>query len=84
MRCHAIILFTCLAVSSRLVVEGAHVKYELLGPITSCWMGQDKQGGYNIEQRAGKGLSLTRGRGQNGHIPKVLQGIVAQVCIKCT
>jgi P2-related tail formation protein len=34
-------------------------------------------------EQAGKGFSLTRGRGQNGHIREVLQGIAAQVCIKC-
>ncbi len=37
-----------------------------------------------IQKRAGKGLSLTQGRGQNGRIRKVLQEIAAQVCIKCT
>ncbi len=31
--------------------------------------------------RAREGLSLTRGRGQDGHIRKVLQGAAAQVCI---
>jgi hypothetical protein len=36
-----------------------------------------------IRKRAGKGLSLTRGRGQNGRgIDEVLQEIAAQVCIK--
>ncbi len=31
--------------------------------------------------RAGKRLSLTRGRGQDGRIHEVLQEIAAQVCI---
>jgi hypothetical protein len=26
------------------------VKYESVGQITSCWVGQDKQGRYNMEE----------------------------------
>ncbi len=37
---------------------------------------------YTIWKRAGEGLSLTQGRGRNGHILEVLQGLAAQVCIK--
>jgi hypothetical protein len=46
-------------------------------------VGQDKQGRHKWK-RAGGGLILTRGRGQEGHIHKVLQEVAAQVCIKCT
>jgi hypothetical protein len=34
-------------------------------------------------KRVGSGLSQTRGPGQDGRIREVLQGIAAQVCIKC-
>ncbi len=56
----------------------------------NCWDKQQAAGWAKtnkedtIWQRAGSGLSLTWGRGQNGHIREVLQGIAAQVCIKCT
>jgi hypothetical protein len=33
--------------------EGERVKYDPLGQI-SCWVGQDKQGGYNIEESWGR------------------------------
>ncbi len=33
------------------------------------------------QEGAGEGLSLTRGRGQDGHVREVLQGIAAQVCL---
>jgi hypothetical protein len=39
------------------------------GPLQTRWT-QDR-----------KGLSLTPGRGQDGHICEVLQGIAAQVCM---
>jgi hypothetical protein len=37
-----------------------------------------------IWKRASRGFSLTRGQGQNERIREVLQGIAAQVYIKCT
>jgi hypothetical protein len=41
--------------------EGEHVKYESLGQI-SCWVGQDKQGGYNIEESRGRAQPIPRTR----------------------
>jgi hypothetical protein len=55
------------------------VKYESLRQITSCWVGQHKQGGYKIGASK-EGLSLTGERGQDRCIHDVLQGIAAQVC----
>jgi hypothetical protein len=79
-RCHAPILFTCIAVLSRLVVKGgACVKYGILGRITSCWVGQDKQGRYNIEESWQRAQSNPRTRPEWTY----LRG-AAQVCIICT
>jgi hypothetical protein len=40
---------TYITVSSRLVVKGGCTcEIKSLGPITSCWVGQNKQGGYKI------------------------------------
>jgi hypothetical protein len=40
--------------------EGGHVKNESLGQITSCWVGQDKQGRYNIEESWKRAQSNSR------------------------
>jgi hypothetical protein len=49
MRYPASMMFTCIKVLSHLLLrEGARVKYKWLGQTTSCWVGQDKQGGHNI------------------------------------
>jgi hypothetical protein len=48
---------------------------------TAGWVKTNKED--TIWRRAGSGLCLTRGRGQNGCIRKVLLGIATQVCIKC-
>ncbi len=43
-------MFTCIKVLGCLVVKGVCMcKYESLGLTTSCWVGQDKQGGQKIE-----------------------------------
>jgi hypothetical protein len=43
-------------------MEGALIKYESLGQITSCWVGRDKQGGYKIEVSWKRAQSNTRTR----------------------
>jgi hypothetical protein len=48
------------------------VKHEALEQTARYWVGQDKQG-RNMWKRIGEGLSLTRGRGQDGRIREVLQ-----------
>ncbi len=53
------------------------MKYESLGQITRCSLD-----GYKIGV-PGKGPSLNRGQGQDGHSHEVLQGIATQICIKC-
>jgi hypothetical protein len=59
------------------------VKYESLGQITSCWVGQDKQGRYNIEESWQRAQSTPRMRMDvDGRIREMLQEIAAQVCIK--
>jgi hypothetical protein len=45
-----------------LLREGEHVKYESLGQITICWVGQDKQGRYNIEESRQRAQSIPRTR----------------------
>ncbi len=77
-RYHTPILFTWIAALSHR--EGACVKYESLGQITSCWVGQDKQGRYNMEESWQEAQSNPR-RGQNAHIREVLQEIALKyVC----
>ncbi len=56
------------------------MKYESLGQTACSYVGQDKQGRYNMEECREKAQS-TRGRGRNGLICKVLKEVTAQVCI---
>ncbi len=40
-----------MAVLSRLVVKGGNTgEMQVVGQITSCWVGEDKQGRYNMEE----------------------------------
>ncbi len=79
---HAPMMFTCIKVTSHLVVKGGlHVlnmnrwdKQQAAG-----WAKTNKVDTRQVQAR--KGLSLTRGRGQDGHIREVLQRIAAQACI---
>ncbi len=79
---HAPMMFTCIKVISRLVVKGGlHVLN------MNCWDKQQAAGWAKTNKvdtrqvQARKRLSLTRGRGQDGHIREVLQRIAAQACI---
>jgi hypothetical protein len=72
-RCSIAILFTCMLVLAvQLAREGAHVKHEMMGKTARYWVGQDKQEWY-MWNRAGKRLSLIRGRGHDRCIREVLQ-----------
>ncbi len=54
------------------------MKYDALGKEQAAgWAKTNKED--TTEKRAGKGLSLTQGRGQNGRIRDVLQEIAAQI-----
>ncbi len=66
------------------------MKYELLGRITSCWMGKDKQGRYNTEgswqeaqsdPRTRPGWTYSRGasRDRRSSMYKVYIGIMMQL-----
>jgi hypothetical protein len=66
------------------------VKYELLGRITSCWVGQDKQGRYNMEgswqeaqsnPRTRPEWTYLRGASRDSHpsMYKVNRGIMMQL-----
>ncbi len=47
---HTHIVYWYSSVKPSSLREGEHVKYESLGQITSCWVGQYKQGRYNMEE----------------------------------
>ncbi len=56
-------MYTCIKVLSRLdVLGGCTWKYESLGQTTSCWVGQNKQGGYEIGESWERAQSKLRTR----------------------
>ncbi len=79
---HASMTFTCIKVLSGLVVKGGLHVWNM-----NRWDKQQAAGWAKTNkvdtryERVRKGHSLMWGRGQDGHIPEVLQGIAAQVCI---
>ncbi len=84
MLCRAPMMFTCIKVlrpHNSCKGRVKHVKYEPLEQTTCCWVGQSKQNWVGNMLKHGEGLSLTLGRGWDGRIREMLQGIAFQVCV---